>query len=84
MAQQSEALVNVDLGTVAVVIAKNMKLDVAQVPASLQVPVGIAAAACGVPAAKLAPSAGSDHASCQATGTTPALEQAVLKQSKSK
>lgn len=80
MAQQAEALVNVDLGTVAVTIANNIRVDVTRVPASLEVPVGVAAGACGVPASRLAPASGTDRASCQATGTTPALEQHVLKQ----
>jgi hypothetical protein len=82
LAQQAQGMVNVDLGTVANTIAKNIKVDVEKIPASLQVPVGVAATACGVPAAKLAPAAGGDTASCQATGTSAALDQVVAKQVK--
>lgn len=81
-AEQGGAMVNVDLGTVANTIAKNINVEVEKIPASLQVPVGVAAAACGVPASKLAPAPGSDKSSCQATNTTSALDQVVQKQLK--
>lgn len=81
-AQQAPGMVNVDLGTVANSIAKNINVDVEKIPASLQVPAGIAATACGVPAAKLAPGASSEKPSCMATNTSAALDQAVAKQLK--
>jgi hypothetical protein len=81
-AQQGQGMVNVDLGTVADTMAKNIKVEVDKIPPSVKVPVGVAATACGVPAAKLAPAAGTDMASCQATGTSPALEQVVQKEMK--
>ena len=79
LAQQAPGMVNVDLGTVANTIAKNIKVDAEKIPASLQLPVGLAATTCGVPAAKL--TAG-DMASCQATTSSPALEQLVEAQLK--
>ena len=80
-AQQSQGMVKVDLGTVANAVAKNINVEVDKIPATVQLPVGVAASACGVPAAKLAP-AGSDMASCQATTTSVALEQFLEKQLK--
>jgi len=77
LAQQGQGMVKVDLGTVAETLAKNINVEVAKIPATLQLPVGIAATTCGVPAAKLAPSAGGDMASCLATTSSPALEQFV-------
>lgn len=82
LAQQAQGLVKVDLGTVATTVAQNISVEVDKVPATVQVPVGIAAGACGVPAARLAPAAGGDMASCQAVGTSSALEQEVSKQLK--
>ena len=82
LAQQAQGMVNVDLGTVADTIARNINVEVEKLPASVQVPAPVAATACGVPAAKLAPPAGSDIASCQATNTSSALQQVVEKQLK--
>ena len=79
---QGQGMVNVDLGTVADTIAKNINVEVEKIPASIHVPAPVAATACGVPAAKLAPAAGSDMASCQATNTSSALQQVVEKQLK--
>ncbi|GAB3651880.1 hypothetical protein [Ramlibacter alkalitolerans] len=76
-----QGMVKVDLGTVADALAKNINVEVDKIPTSVQLPVGVAAGACGVPAAKLAP-AGSDMAACQATSTSSALEELVAKQVK--
>ena len=76
-AQQPAGMVNVDLGTVADKVAKNINVEVAMIPASLQVPVAVAATTCDVPAVKLAPAAGTDMASCQAVSTSSALEELV-------
>jgi hypothetical protein len=78
-AQQPEGMVNVDLGSIANTLATSIKVDADKIPASLPVPVGIAATACDMPAAKLAPAGGSDAASCQATSTPAALQQLVEK-----
>jgi hypothetical protein len=82
MAQQAPGMVNVDLGTVADALAKNIKVEVDKIPASLHVPVSVAAGACGVPATKLAPGAGGGMASCQAVSTSSELEDLVTMQMK--
>ncbi|GAB3765719.1 hypothetical protein GCM10028796_23570 [Ramlibacter monticola] len=81
-AQQPQGMVKVDLGTVANTVAKNMNVEAEKIPASVQLPVGIAATTCGVPAAKLAPGAGGEMASCQATTTSVVLEEFLGKQLK--
>ena len=78
-AQQGNATVSVDVAGVAPAIAKNINVDVSRIPASVQVPVGVAAGACGVSASTLATGG---TASCQATSTTAALDQVVNKQLK--
>ena len=75
------ALVKVDLGTVAPSIAKNINVDAAKVPTSLEVPVGIAATACGVNASMLAGGA-TGPATCNATSTSKELDQLVQRQLK--
>lgn len=77
-----QGMVKVDLGTVADALAKSINVDVDKIPTSVQLPVGVAAGACGVAAAKLAPAAGSDMATCEATSTSSALEELVAKQVK--
>lgn len=81
-AQDAQGLVKVDLGTVANTVAKNINVDVEKIPATVQLPVGVAAGTCGVPAAKLAAMANGETASCQATATSPALERLVQAQVK--
>ena len=80
-AQQS-GLVNVSLSNVANNLAKNLSVDVSQIPVTVQVPVGVAANVCGVAANVLAQQAGSGTAACSATSTSTALDQVVQKQSK--
>lgn len=75
------ALVKVDLATVAPSIAKNINVDASKVPTSLEVPVGIAATACGVSASTLAPQT-SGPAACNATSTSKELDQLVQRQLK--
>ena len=52
-AQQS-GLVNVDLSNLRADIAKDINVDVSQIPVNVQVPVGVAANVCGVDANVLA------------------------------
>lgn len=78
---QQPALVNVDLSNVASTIATNIKVDASQVPATVQVPVGVAASVCGVAANVLARQAAGD-APCKASATSAALDQVVQKQLK--
>ena len=75
-AQQAPGMVNVDLGSVANTLATSIKVDVDKIPASMPVPVAVAATACDMPVAKLTP-AGSEPASCQATATPAALQELV-------
>ena len=77
IAQQEAGMVKVDLATVADTLAKNIKVDVAKIPASMELPVGIAAGACGMPAAKLAPGADGGGSACKATTSSVELERLV-------
>lgn len=81
MAQQS-GLVNVDVSNVANNIARNINVDVSQIPVTVQVPIGIAANVCGVNANVLAQQ-GAGAAQCAATSTTSALDNLVQRQIKS-
>ncbi len=80
-AQQS-GLVNVDISNVANNIARNINVDVSQIPVTVQVPIGIAANVCGVNANVLAQQ-GVGAAQCTATSTTNALDNLVQRQIKS-
>jgi len=80
MAQQS-GLVNVDISNVANNIAKNISVDVSQIPVTVQVPIGVAANVCGVNANVLAQQ-GAGTANCAAKTTSTALDQVVLRQIK--
>ena len=80
-AQQS-GLVNVDVHNVANNIAKNINVDVSQIPVTVQAPIGIAATVCGVAANVLGQQAPSGNASCTATSTSSALDNLVQRQLK--
>ena len=76
-------MITVDLSTVSAGMAKNLNVDAAKVPATLQVPVGIAAKACGVAENVLTQQGGTGApATCQAKTTDTALEQLVQKELK--
>jgi hypothetical protein len=79
-----EGLVNVNVSNVANDLAKNLKVDVSQIPVSVQVPVGVAANICNVDANVLAQQKqGEQAAQCDATSTSQALNQVVQRQIKS-
>ena len=80
-AQQS-GLVNVDISNVRTDIAKNIQVDVNQVPVTVQAPISVAATVCGVAANVLGTQAASGNAQCQAKSTSTALNQIVQKQIK--
>lgn len=80
-AQQLSA-VTVDVSSVAPNIAKNIKVDVGQIPTSVRVPVGVAASVCGVSANTLAEQSSGGTTSCQASSTSTALDQVVQAQLK--
>ncbi len=85
-AQQSQqnGLVNVDISNVANNIAQNLKVNVSQIPVTVQVPIGIAANVCGVAANVLSSQAKQGNATCQAKTTNQALNQVVQRQIKNK
>jgi hypothetical protein len=76
-------LVVVNIGAISPEIAKNINVDVSQIPVNVQVPVGIAANVCGVDANVLAQQKKDGPASCDAKNTSSALNEAVLRQVKS-
>ena len=80
-AQQS-GVVNVELKNVANNIARNLKVDVSQIPVTVQAPVAVAATVCGVAANVLGEQRGSGGATCTATSTSTALDQIVQSQIK--
>ena len=80
-AQQS-GLVNVDIRNVANNIAKNINVDVSQIPVTVQAPIGVAATVCNVAANVLGEQAASGGGSCTAQTTSTALEQIVQRQIK--
>jgi hypothetical protein len=81
LAQQA-GLVNVSLTNVNTEIAKNINIDVSQIPVTVQVPVGVAANVCGIAANVLASQAQQGTASCDAKTTNEALNQIVQRQVK--
>jgi ABC-type transporter MlaC component len=76
---QSTGTVAVDVSGVSATIAKNISVDAAQIPATVQVPIGVAANVCGISASTLATQQSPSAAPCQAKSTTVALDQVVQK-----
>lgn len=77
-------LISVDVSNVANNIAKNISVDVSQIPVTVQAPIGIAATVCGVAANVLGTQAASGNAQCAATSTSTALDNLVQNQLKNK
>jgi hypothetical protein len=78
---EQEGLVNVQLGDVVISqIAQDINVDVSQIPATVQVPVDVAATVCGIDAAVLAQHASSGDATCEATSSSDTLAQIVQEQ----
>jgi hypothetical protein len=78
-------LIKIDLeGKVAKNIAKNINVEVDQIPASVKVPVAVAAIVCHTSADLLAAEAASGTGSCTANRTSDDLERIVLDQIKGK
>lgn len=76
-AQQS-GLVNVNLGDVVVEIARDINVDVSQIPVTVQAPIGVAANVCGISANVLSADLRDDGtATCNAQNTSQALNQIV-------
>jgi hypothetical protein len=78
-AQQS-GLVNVDVSNLRADIAKDINVDVSQIPVNVQVPVGVAANVCGVDANVLARQDKGSSPACQAKNKSQALNQQVQRQ----
>ena len=80
VAQQS-GLVNVDISNVRTDIAKDINVNVSQIPVTVQAPIGVAANVCNVAANVLAANTAQNQpATCTATTTSTALNQAVQRQ----
>ena len=77
---RQSGLVNVEVSNVANDIARNVNVDVSQIPVTVQVPIGVAATVCGVAANVLGTQAASGNAACSATSTNTALDQIVQRQ----
>ena len=78
-AAQQEGLVNVSLSNIQTEIAKDLNVNVSQIPVNAQLPIGIAANVCGVDANVLAKKEGGT-AECTAKTTSKALNQQVQRQ----
>jgi hypothetical protein len=81
-AQQSN-MISVDISAVATTVAKNINADATKIPTTVQAPVGVAAAVCGVDASTLTQQGGTGApGSCQAKNTSTALDQLISKELK--
>ena len=77
---KQSGLVNVDLSNLRADIAKDINVDVSQIPVNLEIPVGVAANVCGVDANVLARQDKGSTPSCQAKNKSQALNQQVQRQ----
>ena len=73
-AAAQDPLVNVNLQDVAIEIAKNLNIDVSNVPISILLPASIAANVCGVEVSALMSGTGGSPSTCSATNTTIATQ----------
>ena len=76
---QNQGLVVVDLTNAEVAnnIARDLDINVSQVPVNVQVPIGIAAAVCDVNASVLAQQKKTGAPTCKATSTNASVNKAV-------
>src|SRR6266446_1557667 len=79
LAQQND-LVNVNLTNVKTEIAKNINVNVSQIPVTVQAPITVAASVCGVGVDVLSSQAQQGAAKCDAKTTNDALNQIVQTQ----
>ena len=79
LAADNNGLVVVDLTNAEVAnnIARDLSIDVSQVPVNVQVPIGIAAAVCDVNASVLAQQKKTGSPTCKATSTNASVNKAV-------
>ena len=73
-------LVVVNVSNVANNLAQNLKVNVSQIPVTVQVPIGIAANVCDVSANVLAQQRKTGDAKCDAKSTSDAFNSVVSKQ----
>ncbi|HEX6706383.1 MAG TPA: hypothetical protein VF169_16605 [Albitalea sp.] len=79
---QQTGLVNVDIRNVANNIAQNLKVDVGQIPVTVQAPISVAANVCGIDATVLSSQTTSSPANCTARTASTALNDIVQSQLK--
>lgn len=83
---QQNGLINVDLSNLSVAhraeIAKDINVDVSQIPVTVQVPVSVAAAICDVAVNVIAKTKSKGGTACAPTAGSDAINAAVQKQLK--
>jgi hypothetical protein len=83
---QQNGLINIDLSNLSIAekaeIAKDINVDVSNIPVNVQVPVSVAAAICNVPVNVLAQNKSKGDTACAPTAGSTALNAAILKQNK--
>jgi hypothetical protein len=82
LAQQQAGLVTVDISDVRAEIAKNINMDVSQIPRDVRVPIDVAANVCGIAVDVLTSHVQQGTDRCKAKSTSPALNSAVQDQIK--
>lgn len=80
VAQQQNGLVNVNLGDVTVQLQNLLNNNQISIPATVQVPIGIAANVCGVTVAALVQRVKGGNNSCDARTANAALARIVSRQ----
>lgn len=73
-------LVNVNVSNVANQIAKNLSVNVSQIPVTVQAPIDVAAQVCSVAVNVLTQQAAQGNATCTAQQTSSALNNIVQQQ----
>ena len=81
---QQAGLVVVDTRSIAKTIAKNIKVNVSEIPREVEAPLIVAESVCKISLDLLEADAASGAASCLALKTSSALEQIVLEQIKAR
>src|SRR5438477_11688840 len=76
-------LINVNVSNIKTDIAKNINVDVSQIPVTVQAPIDVAAAVCGVSVDVLTSQTQQGNNTCTAKTTNSALNQIVQNQVKS-
>lgn len=83
---QQNGLLNIDLSNLSIAekaeIAKDINVDVSQIPVTVQVPVSVAAAICNLQVAALAQQKNKGDTVCSPTSGSEALNRAIQQQTK--